>query len=184
MTAKELFEKIIRQLEQVGIRYLCSGSYASTHYGESRFTNDIDIVIELQEADVPTFVEAFSSEFEIDEVMIQDAVRHHTEFTLWHREWGPKIDFWLMNPFDEHDEARFARRVQATILGCRVWLPTAEDVIIAKLRWLKISHSEKQIADIRGILRIQRDGLDLEYVREWIQTLGLHQQWETCVNEL
>jgi hypothetical protein len=51
------------------------GSFASTAYGEARFTHDIDIVIELTDRDVPSFVAAFAApDFYVNPVAVRDAV--------------------------------------------------------------------------------------------------------------
>ena len=41
---------------------------------------------------------------------------------------------------DAHDQSRFQRRrkVMDELVGCEVYVPTAEDVIIMKLRWALI----------------------------------------------
>jgi hypothetical protein len=41
----------------------------------------------------------------------------------------------LCNSDDPHDRKRFERRVSVNFEGRTVWMPTAEDVVITKLRW-------------------------------------------------
>ena len=50
----------------MGLRYFVTGSTATIFYGEPRFTNDIDVVVELSESGRQTFVGGF----------------HRTNFTL------------------------------------------------------------------------------------------------------
>ena len=63
------------------------------------------------------------------------------------------------------------------MLGTRLYIASAEDVILSKLEWAKMSSSERQINDVAGILRTQGDDLDLEYVERWIGALGLESHW-------
>jgi hypothetical protein len=45
MPEPDLIELFVQPLNQAGIRYLVSGSVASTLYGEPRVTHDIDFVV-------------------------------------------------------------------------------------------------------------------------------------------
>ena len=53
MEQSDLLRKLASELERLGIKYLVTGSIATISYGEPRFTNDIDVVVELQPAGVP-----------------------------------------------------------------------------------------------------------------------------------
>jgi hypothetical protein len=50
-----------------------------------------------------------------------------------------------------------------------------EDSILRKLLWFRDGGgvSERQWRDVLGILRAQRGGLDLAYLRDWAKQLGL-----------
>jgi len=39
------------------------------------------------------------------------------------------------------------------LLGFQLFVASAEDVILAKLEWARMSDSERQIRDVAGILR-------------------------------
>jgi len=56
---------------------------------------------------------------------------------------------------------------------CRV--ATAEDTILAKLTWYRQGgeQSERQWADLRGILSVQGERLDETYLRKWAYHLGV-----------
>jgi hypothetical protein len=47
MEQSELLRYFTRILEQLGLRYFVNGSVATIFFGEPRFTNDIDIVVDL-----------------------------------------------------------------------------------------------------------------------------------------
>ena len=44
---------------------------------------------------------------------------------------------------------------------------SAEDMIIGKLLWYKISESEKHFNDAKSILEIQGDKIDKQYILKW-----------------
>jgi hypothetical protein len=73
---------------------------------------------------------------------------------------------------DPHDRERFARRVPKTVLGRSVWLPTAEDVTITKLRWALLGQRSKDRDDARDVLAVQGDALDWDYIHAWCDRQG------------
>ena len=56
-------------------------------------------------------------------------------------------------------------------------LATAEDVIIGKLRWAREGGSERQLADVAGILATNDPQLDHAYLERWLGELGLEDEW-------
>ena len=48
MEQSELLMRLATSLEAIGVEYLVTGGMASATFGEPRFTNDIDIVADLQ----------------------------------------------------------------------------------------------------------------------------------------
>ncbi len=49
-----------------------------------------------------------------------------------------KVDFWLARP-DPFDQEMLRRRERVTLFGEAAWVSTAEDVILHKLLWNRIS---------------------------------------------
>jgi len=52
-------------------------------------------------------------------------------------------------------------------------LPTAEDVIVQKLRWAKLGRREKDMMDTVGILRVRHGRLDWDYIGRWCADLDI-----------
>lgn len=69
---------------------------------------------------------------------------------------------------DGHDKERFRRRVPAIILGRDAFVPTAEDVVITKLRWARPKDRE----DVRNVIAVQKDSIDWDYVHRWTDEHG------------
>ncbi|HWL94534.1 MAG TPA: hypothetical protein VNT79_13500, partial [Phycisphaerae bacterium] len=59
MDQSSLLRLLVAVLERLQIRYIVTGSVASTAYGEPRFTYDIDVVADLQSSQVKSFSAAF-----------------------------------------------------------------------------------------------------------------------------
>ena len=63
------------------------------------------------------------------------------------------------------------RRVRVTLFSEPAWISTAEDVVLHKLVWDRISPSERQLADAAGIVAVQANALDKDYLRRWAKEL-------------
>lgn len=71
-----LFAIFIDKLDEIKIDYFVTGSVASIVYGEPRLTNDIDIVISLDEHDAGKISNAFlAKEFYCPIIYLQTQVR-------------------------------------------------------------------------------------------------------------
>jgi hypothetical protein len=64
-----------------------------------------------------------------------------------------------------------ARRVSARSTSETPWITTAEDSILHKLVWNKITLSERQSGDAAGVFAVQREKLDVAYLRKWADEL-------------
>ncbi|MGB5296849.1 MAG: hypothetical protein WBP34_18055, partial [Thermoanaerobaculia bacterium] len=83
MEQDELLRRTVETLERLDLTYLVTGSMASILYGEPRFTNDIDIVVQLSPNRVGDFVRAFpSDEFYLDDEQILLAVESRGQFNV------------------------------------------------------------------------------------------------------
>lgn len=64
----ELLRYTVRVIENLGLRYFVTGSTATIFYGEPRFTNDIDVVVDLSAQQVAEFCRCFpADEFYVSE---------------------------------------------------------------------------------------------------------------------
>jgi hypothetical protein len=69
------------------------------------------------------------------------------------------------------------------MLGTRLYIASAEDALLSKLEWAKMSGSERQINDVAGVIRTQANELDLEYIERWVATLRLGSQWTSAMSD-
>jgi hypothetical protein len=96
---------------------------------------------------------------------------------------GGEVDFWLLTD-DAFDQSRFLRRQTESCLGLRIDVSTAEDTILAKLNRAKLSGgSDKQFTDALRVFEVQCDQLDLAYLEQWVEILGLHSLWSRLKDE-
>lgn len=96
MEQTDLLRHAADTLDRLDVPYLVVGSFASTAYGEARFTQDIDIVAAFELKHVGGLLAAFPvPEFYLSELAVRDAVRTSFQFNVIHPASGNKIDFIL-----------------------------------------------------------------------------------------
>ncbi|HEX4955343.1 MAG TPA: hypothetical protein VF017_18285 [Thermoanaerobaculia bacterium] len=185
MSQAELLQLVAETLDRLEVHYLVTGSVASIVYGEPRFTNDIDIVVQLSASEVAGFCRQFPQEtFFFSPEAVYDAIARRGQFNLLHPSSGLKVDFFVAqsSPFDR---SRFARRRAVAVTpGKAVSFAAPEDVILKKLAFYREGGSEKHLRDITGILKISGDQLDREYLEDWVARLDLGEIWQAVLERV
>ncbi len=175
----DLLRYSCQALEKLNVTYIVTGSTATIAYGEPRFTNDIDIVVDLPSEKVSAFCAAFPlGEFYLSEEAVRTAVRTKHQFNVLLPASGLKIDFILFTE-SEFDQARRKRgRNLEGLSDQRITFASPEDVIIKKMLYYREGGSEKHLRDIAGVVRIQGDKLDIGYIESWTTRFGLDDIWQ------
>lgn len=167
----EVLKEVTKRLDKVKIVYVISGSIAANYYTIPRMTRDLDIVVEMKEADISRFVRLFADDFFVDREMISEEVKKKGMFNLIHTKYVIKIDF-ILRKESAWQEMMFARRQKIRIDKISAWIISIEDLVIAKLLWAKDSLSEMQLSDVRNLLRSTHHK-DLAYLKKWVHDLDL-----------
>jgi hypothetical protein len=175
--AADLLARVIGLLDAAGIPYMLTGSFASTLFGAPRTTQDIDIVIEPTLGTLHRFLHALpDSEYYVSRDAAREAYGAEGMFNLVDFATGWKVDL-IIRKQRSFSQEEFKRRRVVELLGMRLFVASAEDVIVAKLEWAKLGESERQLRDVAGILRGQADALDKAYIEHWVLVLQLGPQW-------
>jgi D-ribose pyranose/furanose isomerase RbsD len=168
---------VLEVLDRLGVSYHIGGSYASAIHGIPRQTHDVDLVVDLHQDRVGDLVKALAGEFYVDEESVTRAVRERASCNLVHIATGIKIDLFVKG-IAAFDVAEFERKV-AVRLGDvtphEVFVKSAEDTLLRKLLWYRLGGevSDRQWEDVRGILSVQAERLDMAYLREWADRLAI-----------
>jgi hypothetical protein len=169
---------VIETLDHLRIDYYVGGAVASLAYGIYRTTADVDIIAEIPLEQVDAFVESLKDTYYVDADMIKDAIWHRSEFNVIHLGTMFKVDVFLpqRRPFDRSVYQR-VRKSELQILDERflVNMESPEDVILTKLEWYKMGAevSDRQWGDILGVLKVQKQLLNREYLCHWAIEIGV-----------
>ena len=178
MSIPEVFQRITSLLDQTGIGYMISGSFAGAYYGSPRATQDIDLVIEASPAQLRAFVEGLPThEYYADLEAALEAHQRQSMFNVIDLATGWKIDF-IIRKSRAFSQEEFQRRHRVILNNVSIFVASAEDAVISKLEWAKLSQSRRQIEDVSSILRVRWEALDHSYLEKWIAELELKEQWE------
>lgn len=171
MTLGELLAEIVRALDAAGIPHMVAGSLASTHHGEPRSTQDIDLVIDPSPAALAGFVASLDrARFYLGDA--NGALERRDQFNVIDTATGWKVDLIIRKdrPFSRSE---FARRQPVTMAGVATAVASAEDTILAKLEWARAGGSDRQRRDVVAMLTVQGDTIDRDYLWHWAEILGL-----------
>lgn len=167
---------VIQALETVGVAYAIGGSVASSFTGVARATQDADLAVDLRLADAAGFIALLGPSFYADLDRAEQAIRSRRSFNVIHLPTMYKVDLFIQ-PDTPFARTTFARRVQLEVseIGRRVYFTAPEDIVLHKLLWYQQGNqiSDRQWYDLSGVLRIQSDQLDREYLALWADKLGV-----------
>lgn len=175
-----------RKLNELGVRYMVSGSIAAIFYGEPRLTNDVDIIVFLKRSDVPLITRAFPlDEFycpPADVIQMEIAKDQRGHFNLIHHETGFKADIYTVGR-DELHTWGLANTHQITNGNDTISLAPPEYVIVRKLQFYREGHSEKHLRDIGRMLIGLGDSWNRETLLGLIRAQGLQTEWQLALAE-
>jgi len=166
VTSNEAVLKMVAALDAAGVPYLLAGSYSSNVYGVVRATKDADFVVQLSADSFRALRAELGADLELDPQVSFETVTGTTRYVV--RVVGSpfKVELFCVSN-DPHDRERFVRRRLVPLLGRGVYLPSPEDVVVTKLRWLQAAKRSKDREDIRNLIAVQGDRLDWDYICRW-----------------
>ena len=171
-------DMVIKCFEQLGIDYYIGGSVASSTYGISRATIDVDLIAKIEINHVDKLVKSLDKYYYISAGMIKNAIEEKTSFNLIHLETMIKIDVFIFKgqPYDIKAFGRCQTDTLDDENPRKFNLSSPEDVILSKLQWYKMSNEvlQQQWKDVLGIMKVQSDRLDFEYLKYWASQLNLN----------
>jgi len=177
MTLAAFLQRVIQILDEAGVPYMLTGSFASAYYAVPRATQDIDLVVETEAEGMEQLVRGLrEAGCYVDRDAALEAWRSRGQFNAIDPESGWKVDV-MVRKDRPYSQAEFARRRRASLLGVEVAIASLEDVLLAKLEWSRLGDSALQRRDVVQLLDRTWNHLDREYLERWIPELGLESEW-------
>jgi len=173
-----VLKPFIKVLNELSISYYIGGSIASSVFGLPRSTMDIDIIADIKISHIPHLKKQLENEFYIDEDMIKDAINRISSFNLIHLETAMKIDVFIQQQNNYQKNAK-NRRTKDTLIendkSSEFYFSSPEDIILNKLKWYEMGNriSERQWLDVLGVIKVQGNSLDKEYLKSWAEKIGV-----------
>jgi hypothetical protein len=169
------FARLIQEFERLGIRYFLGGSHASSMRGVSRSTFDVDLVAAIDATQADVLASSLGRDWYAEPSQIRDAIRRGQSLNLIFIPMAEKFD--IFPATDEFHQAQLQRatRENVEVLGAALNCPvaTAEDILIAKLRYrMGGETSGRQWDDTTGIIS-RNPALDQQYLSTWAARLGV-----------
>jgi hypothetical protein len=169
----------VERLETIGAPYMVTGATAAILYGQPRVTNDIDVVINLDEAARAALLRVFSeTEFYLPPesvIQAEQARFQRGHFNVIHLDSGYKADIYLAGEDPLHLWALPRRRRMPWGENLEVAVAPPEYVVLRKLEFFREGRSTKHTADIQAIRKVT--GVDEAILEPWLDRLGLASLW-------
>lgn len=180
MPAPDELSLFVARLESTGAPYMVTGATAAILYGQPRLTNDLDVVISLNDATRAALLLAFpESEFYVppESVIRAEQARHQRgHFNLIHHDSGYKADVYLAGADPLHAWALPLRRQLRWAGDLVMTVAPPEYVVLRKLEFYREGQSAKHPTDIRAIREIT--GVDEAMLAPWLERMGLDALWQ------
>lgn len=170
----------VARLEAIGAPYMVTGATAAILYGQPRVTNDLDVVLSLDDAARAALLQAFpESEFYVPPesvIRAEQARSQRGHFNLIHLDSGYKADIYLAGNDPLHAWALPLRRRLKWTDQLHLAVAPPEYVVLRKLEFYREGRSTKHPADIRAIAEIT--GVDEPLMAPWLARMGLNALWQ------
>lgn len=177
----EVYAALGRVLNPLGLRWYVFGAQAAILYGAARFTEDIDVTVELGTVAPAVLVAALEEQGFVARAKDDDFIAQTRVIPLLHEATNTPIDVVLAGPGIE--EVFFDGRRQLDIEGVLVPVACPEDLVVMKV----LAARPKDLEDVVAVLAAQ-DHFDQERARWLIELLeqaldqnDLSPSFERCV---
>lgn len=161
----EAFARAVEALTAPEVSYALVGGLAVSFYGIPRSTRDIDAIVSAPRIRWARLFERLAEMgFSVD---LAGAIRQLSEDHVVTLRYGD-VPLDLMDAVLPLFRRIAEGAVEATVEGRRVRVAAAEDLIALKL----LAGRERDVADVRGILAVSGDRLDLDRARRELEGCG------------
>jgi predicted nucleotidyltransferase len=161
----QLVAELAAAFDRLKLRYALGGALATSYWGIERSTQDIDCLAAISAVSYQALADALAeigceqlddagNAVAIDATRMREQAgrRHLIEFVRR----GVRVKIFV--PVVPLQNEILKRAVLVPVASQQVPVTSAEDLVLLKMAF----HRQKDLQDIRGILRVQRERLDFE----------------------
>ena len=158
----QVVDRLAEAFESKAVRYAIVGGLAALVRGRPRFTQDVDVLLEVPQLILPGLLEDLQKvgfEFDMASVIRQYVQEHFTVMR-----YGPIRVDWLKPVLPLYMRTLADASLQPWTTGRLVRIATAEGLILTKMAAFR----PQDQADIEALVAANRDSLDVDLIRrEW-----------------
>lgn len=169
MTPTEIVRATLSALVPTGLDYVLVGAFATGYHAFPRATKDADFVVAAPLGAISQIAPHFPPGFQVDPQPQMEMLTGTYRWIVRVEGTEFRVEIFHLGS-DPHHATIFRRRVavETPEFGGKVWIPTAEDLVIQKLRWGR----PKDMEDARNILSVQGDAIDYAHIETWCRRHG------------
>jgi len=132
------------------------------------------LVADLRLGQVKSLHDRLKETYSIDEDAARWAVSAKRTFNVIHFANAIKVDIYVVGD-DSLSRAQIERRIFVEAVGKRLPICAPEDIVLQKLLWFERGArvSDRQWRDLLGVVRVNREALDREYLDRQAAANGL-----------
>lgn len=158
---QEIIIKFLQTLNRTQVQYMLIGGLAVIKWGRPRTTQDIDILIMIDDKDIEQFTSNLTSAgYEIKSSELHQAFSEKSHITIFIPNEIVRVD--MKGVYSQLDYKSFKNKIKTSIFDIEAWIETPEDLIIAKL----VFNSYQDLEDAASVLLRQVGKLDMKYLKE------------------
>lgn len=166
----DLVTALADSFDRLGLQFALGGALANSFWGIVRSTYDIDCLVAVPAVKYQMLADELaaigcqlsgdgSERVPVSALQLREHALKHGLIECFRDE----VRLELFVPIIPLQDEILRRAVLMPLGERKVPITTAEDLILLKLAF----HRIKDIQDVRGILRVQRGRLDLDYLQRW-----------------
>jgi hypothetical protein len=171
VTGKDALLALIQALNATAVPYMVVGSFSSNFYGIPSSTKDADIVLDPGATSLAKMIRELGPDFVFNPQLLFETATATKPQIMDIRGTEFKIELFRLSN-DPFDRERFRRRQPVSFSGFETFMPTAEDVIVMKFRWIGQLNRNKDRDDVSNVMLVQAGRIDWDYVNKWCDIHG------------
>lgn len=189
VTFADFARLVLDALEATELEYLIGGAVAVWAWGEVRTTQDFDLVVNLP----PRRIVQLSQELKKRGMLVPPDIildlllqpEGDLPINAMHLYSANKAELFLLRDQDEYRRISLSRRRLVDLgepLG-EVYVHSPEDLIVNKVHYFSLSQQTKHVRDIASIIAFCGDALNIPYIEQWTEHMGVLETWQAIRDE-